>query len=159
MTAAELARELGISRQALHQRIKQLEASGELSGVNRQRGKPLQLDDLQVDTIKAAFYKGSPEPTVNPVNQPTVKQPSTVNVEIDRLTRENDDLRNRITQLEAQITEKDQQISRRDDQITELLAAVEREQKLHAATAQRLSEASRRKWSLPRLFQHGDSRP
>lgn len=120
MTVAEIAEELKVTKQAIHQRIKKEPLSTSLHQFISTKGKTLTIHIDGVNLIKSAFKE---KLTVNK------KQKVDVNVNQHFI---DDSLRFMIETLTNQLEEKDNQIKEKDKQLSNLDKRLEESQKLNA---------------------------
>jgi len=101
-TIKQIADELGVSKQAVHQKIKREPLSSKMKLFTSTVDNVIYIDDNGELLIKAAF----------------IKPPSTVDGSVVGLLREN------LVVLQAQLSEKDKQLSEKDKQIAALTETV-----------------------------------
>ena len=116
-TIAEIAEEIGVSRQAIHLKIKQEPLSSALQNFTSRNGKVIMFDDKGIDLIKSTFPKEKMSSTSQKMLDIHDKLIDTLQQQINSLNEQN-------TVLQNQLNVKDRQLENKDTQIEELTATI-----------------------------------
>lgn len=136
MTVAEIAEELKVTKQAIHQRIKKEPLSTSLHQFTSIKGKSLTIHVDGVNIIRKAF-----ESKMN------VNRKAKVDVNVNQQNVD-DSLRFMIETLTKQLEEKDKQINEKDKQISNLDKRLEESQKLNVNQQELLRREQEKMLSL-----------
>lgn len=123
-TIKQLADEIGVSKQAVWQRMKREPLSTSLRQLTTTKGKAVYVKAEGESLIKQAFQDA---PSIKPSSVDD-KQPSTLDAELVAILR--DELRLKNDQIKSQ----SRQLEQAHQSIQELTAALSRQQYLHAGT-------------------------
>lgn len=124
-TVSQIAKELGVSRQAVHKKIKQAPLSTSLQPFTSTVDGVVYINVDGVNLVKQAFNKDSPSTKFTPVD---VNKFTAVDTQVDsRLT---DVLADTVSLLKDQLDAKDKQLAEKDKQIAELLKLNDQQQQL-----------------------------
>lgn len=151
-TIRQIAEELGVSKQAVHQKRKQPSMSTALQPFTSTVNGTVYISEEGVTILKRAFSENGNEAVADKFTESVNKQ--------------NDDLLSVLTRtvelLQEQLKAKDSQIKAKDEQIMALTAALESTtaslqaaQALHAGTLQQLPDPGRRRWPWTRKADPG----
>lgn len=129
-TVAQIAAEIGVSKQAIHKKIKQEPLSTSLRGLTTTKGNTLYIEVDGENLIKSAFDKDKPTTTTTTaVDDITAQFIASLQGQIATLTEQNQDLRE---QLNQEREHSRTQADRITDLATEMAKLAGNAQKLHA---------------------------
>lgn len=141
-TIKQIADEIGVSKQAIHQRIKRHpELKERLQPFTTTVDGTVYIDVDGENIVKSAFSSIKSENTVNTTNTIDNNVDVAVNGVLTALQSTIDILQKQLSEKDSQLSTKDLQILEKDKQISELTAALVSSQEQHKALTDALTAA------------------
>lgn len=144
LTISQIAKELGVTRQAVHKKIKQEPLSTSLQQFTSTVDGVVYIDVDGLNLLKQAFGKDRPSTKFTPVDS---NKFTAVDTQVD--TRLTDVLADTVALLNEQLEAKDKQLAEKDKQIAELLKLNNQQQQLLLIEQQKslpAPEPERKRW-------------